>query len=140
VGDFVLRRGDGAFSYQLAVVVDDLAMHVTDVVRGADLVASTPRQIWLARALGAPSPRYGHLPLVVAANGARLEKRSPGSVVRDLRERGIDGSRLVGALAHGLGLSPTSAPATARDVADGCAGREIAWRRPPWPIPPEFLE
>jgi glutamyl-tRNA synthetase len=140
VGDFVLRRGDGVFSYQLAVLVDDLAMDVTDVVRGADLVASTPRQIWLAGALGGRPPRYAHLPLVVAADGARLQKRTPGSTVRTLRERGIPATRVVGELAHGLGLAPTSAPTTARALAETCAGREIVWRRNSWPIPSSFLE
>ncbi len=78
VGDFVLRRGDGVFAYQLAVVVDDAAMRITDVVRGADLIGSTPRQLWLARSIGAMPPRYAHVPLVVAPDGTRLEKRAGG--------------------------------------------------------------
>jgi len=135
VGDFVLRRADGVFSYQLAVVVDDVAMGITDVVRGADLLASTPRQIWLARMLGARPSGYAHVPLVVAEGGARLEKRTPGAVVRDLRAAGIPADRVVGELAHGLGLMPTNAPTTPLDVARACAGREIAWRREPWPLP-----
>jgi glutamyl-tRNA synthetase len=135
VGDFVLRRGDGVFSYQLATVVDDLAMRITHVVRGDDLLASTPRQIWLARALGARPPSYAHVPLVVASDGARLEKRTPGSRVSDLRAAGIAATRVVGELAQGLGLAPTNAPASALEVADACAGREIVWRRTPWPIP-----
>ncbi|HXN30286.1 MAG TPA: tRNA glutamyl-Q(34) synthetase GluQRS, partial [Polyangiaceae bacterium] len=107
VGDFVLRRADGVFSYQLAVVVDDVAMGITDVVRGADLIASTPRQIWLADALGARPPRYAHVPLVVTEGGARLEKRTPGAIVRELREAGVPAARILGELAHGLGLTPT---------------------------------
>jgi glutamyl-tRNA synthetase len=136
VGDFVLRRGDGVFAYQLAVVVDDLDARITDVVRGADLVSSTPRQIWLARALGASPPRYTHVPLVVAPDGSRLEKRTRGIAVRELREAGTTAERIVGQLAHGLGLAPTPAPATPRAVADACAGRGrgIVWRRDPWPI------
>jgi len=135
VGDFVLRRADGVFSYQLAVVVDDLAMGITDVVRGADLLSSTPRQIWLARALGERPPRYAHVPLVVGEGGARLEKRTPGAIVRRLREAGIPASRVVGELAHGLGLAPSSAPTTALELAHASASRELAWRRESWPIP-----
>jgi glutamyl-tRNA synthetase len=133
-GDFVLRRGDGVFAYQLAVVVDDAATDVTDVVRGADLVASTPRQIWLARALGVDVPRYTHVPLVVTPKGTRLEKRTEGATVRSLRERGVPARSVVGALAEGLGLWP-GGPASAIEVARASAARPVAWRREPWPIP-----
>jgi glutamyl-tRNA synthetase len=135
VGDFVVRRGDGVFAYQLAVAVDDAAMCVTDVVRGEDLIASTPRQIWLMRFLGSPPPRYLHVPIVVDEKGARLEKRTRGATVGELRARGTSPERIIGALAHGIGLARSRASATAAEIADECAGRSIRWRRDAWPIP-----
>ena len=85
VGDFVLRRADGLWAYQLAVVVDDAAQGVTDVVRGEDLADNTPRQICLQRALGAATPRYLHAPLVLGADGAKLSKQN-GAAALDLRD------------------------------------------------------
>jgi len=133
VGDFVLRRGDGVFAYQLAVVVDDVASGITDVIRGSDLVGSTPRQTWLMRALGARPPRYAHLPLVVAGDGTRLEKRHQAASVRAVRDDGVPAAQIIGRLAHGLGLMPTGAPATPHEVARESSGRAIVWRREPWP-------
>jgi glutamyl-tRNA synthetase len=104
VGDFVLKRRDGLWAYQLAVVVDDLAMEIDDVVRGADLLASTARQIQLIEALGGEPPAYAHVPLMVNARGEKLSKRDQGLTLRSLRGAGIDPEAVAGYLAHSLGL------------------------------------
>lgn len=106
VGDFVLRRADGAWAYQLAVVVDDGAMAISDVVRGADLLDSTPRQVLLQRALGLPTPRHAHVPLIVGAAGAKLSKRDGAPDLSAMREAGARPERLVAALARSVGLLP----------------------------------
>ena len=89
VGDFVLKRRDGLYAYQLAVVVDDLLMEIDEVVRGADLLASTARQIQLIEALGGEVPTYAHLPLAVGEGGEKLSKRDAGLTLRSLREAGV---------------------------------------------------
>ena len=103
VGDFVLKRRDGVYSYQLAVVVDDLAMGVTEVVRGMDLLDSTARQILLARALGGEPPATAHVPLLVGPDGRKLSKRNEALTVRSLREAGVAPEAFVGWLAAALG-------------------------------------
>jgi glutamyl-tRNA synthetase len=108
VGDFVLRRADGVFAYQLAVTVDDGAMGITQVLRGADLLASTARQILLHRLLGQREPRWAHAPLVLAAGGERLAKRDRSMSLSTFRRSGADPRQLIALLAR---LSGLDAPA-----------------------------
>jgi glutamyl-tRNA synthetase len=100
VDDFVVRRNDGSAAYNLAVVVDDADQGVGEVVRGADLLDSTPRQLWLARALGLPEPAHAHVPLVVGPDGARLAKRHGAVTLRD-----VDASAARNWMAASLGLA-----------------------------------
>jgi glutamyl-tRNA synthetase len=112
VGDFVVARADGIPAYQLAVVVDDGAMAVTDVVRGDDLLSSTARQLLVYRALALPAPRFAHVPLVVGEDGARLAKRHGALSLGELRKRGADPRAIVALLAElsGLGGAPRAEP------------------------------
>ena len=116
VGDFVLKRRDGLYAYQLAVVVDDLAMGVDDVVRGADLLDSTARQIQLIEALGGTPPDYAHVPLVVNARGEKLSKRDEGLALRSLRAAGVSPEALTGYLAASLGLLDRPEPCRPADL------------------------
>jgi glutamyl-tRNA synthetase len=111
VGDFVLKRGDGMYAYQLACVVDDVAMGITEVVRGADLLGSAPRQALLARLLSATPPAFAHVPLVLASDGARLAKRAGGVTIREHRDASRDAAAVVRLLARTLGLAPAATPA-----------------------------
>ena len=105
-GDFIVRRSDGIVSYQLAVVIDDALMGVTQVVRGGDLLSSTARQLALYDALGYPRPAlYAHVPLVSDAGGERLAKRNNASGVAALRDAGYLPAQVVGALAASCGLA-----------------------------------
>jgi glutamyl-tRNA synthetase len=104
IGDFVVLRNDGVPSYQLAVVVDDAEMGITDVLRGDDLLGSTPRQVQLCEALGLPVPRYAHVSLLLGPDGKRLAKRAGTPSLTELRERGIAPERLLGLLAGWAGL------------------------------------
>ncbi len=116
VDDFVLRRADGTAAYQLAVVVDDAAMAVTRVVRGDDLIRSTPRQIALYRALAQPPPAFAHVPLVLTPSGERLAKRTRPEAVADLRDRGVTPEAVVGALAASAGLRDSGTRASPADL------------------------
>lgn len=133
VGDFVLKRRDGLYAYQLAVVVDDLLMGINEVVRGADLLDSTARQIQLVEALGGEPPAYAHVPLVVNEQGEKLSKRDAGLTLRSLREEGVRPEELAGWLGWSLGILDRPEPCPAAELVPGFGwekvGRE-AWRFP----------
>ena len=117
-GDFYLRRADGVFAYQLAVVVDDALMGVTEVVRGSDLMSSTPRQLWLYRELGLTAPQFYHLPLLLAPDGRRLSKRDGDQSLENLRAR-YTPQEIIGKLAYVCGLQDTPAPASPQELVPG---------------------
>jgi len=116
VGDFVLRRADGVYAYQLVVVVDDLLMGVTDVVRGADLLASTPRQIELFNKLGGVTPRFWHTPLLCDDQGVRLSKRNEATSVLSFRDAGGRAEALIGQLAAYVSLVPEGTILSAQEL------------------------
>ena len=117
-GDFYLRRADGVFAYQLAVVVDDALMGVTEVVRGSDLLSSTPRQLWLYRELGLTAPQFYHLPLLLAPDGRRLSKRDGDQSLENLRAR-YTPQEIIGKLAYVCGLQDIPAPASPQELVPG---------------------
>ena len=114
-GDFLVRRADGVCAYQLAVTVDDALMGITRVVRGRDLLSSTPRQIWLHRALGYEPPRYFHTPLLLAEDGRRLSKREMDLDMGALQKR-MRAEELLGRLAALAGLLEMPEAVTAREL------------------------
>lgn len=115
-GDFVVRRKDGAPAYQLAVVVDDAAMEITHVVRGADLLSSTARQLLVYRALGLAEPAFLHVPLMLGDDGERLAKRHGAVSLGELRARGVRPERVAGWLAATCGLAGDGEEVSARDL------------------------
>jgi glutamyl-tRNA synthetase len=119
IDDFVLRRADGTAAYQLAVVVDDAAMAIDRVVRGADLLLSTPRQLALYAALGLSPPAFAHVPLLLAPGGERLAKRTRPVALATLRAAGVAPDVVVGALATSAGLAPQGARLQAEALRDG---------------------
>lgn len=115
-GDFVVKRADGIFGYQLAVVIDDAAMGITDVLRGSDLLDSTPRQISLYEALGRPVPRFAHVPLLFGPDGRRLAKRDDGIMLATMRTSGTSPETVVGWLAYWSGLTDRPEPVKASEL------------------------
>ena len=122
-GDFVVRRADGVFVYQLAVTVDDGEAGVTEVVRGVDLLSSSPRQMYLQELFGFAHPNYGHVPLLMAPDGRRLSKRDQDLDLGALRQR-MTPQQLIGSLACTAGLLDTPTPISAKDLAG-----EFSWQK-----------
>ncbi|MEG2851094.1 MAG: glutamate--tRNA ligase family protein, partial [Raoultibacter sp.] len=111
-GDFIVQRADGAFAYQLAVVIDDAEQGVSSVVRGADLLCSTPQQLYLQDLLGFDHPHYHHIPLLVNAAGQRLSKRDQAASIDEVRTRLKTPEAIIGFIAGTTGLAPTTQPIT----------------------------
>ena len=122
-GDMVVRRADGVYVYQLAVVVDDGEAGVTEVVRGMDLLGSAPRQMYLQELFGFPHPEYGHVPMLLAPDGRRLSKRDRDLDLGVLRQR-ITPEQLIGALAFAGGLIDRKEAVSARELA-----AEFSWEK-----------
>ena len=120
-GDFVVRRADGVYVYQLAVTVDDGLADVTEVVRGTDLLSSAPRQMYLQELFGFPHPTYAHVPMLLAPDGRRLSKRDGDLDLGALRSR-MTAPALLGILAHAAGLTEKPEPVSAEELA-----REFSW-------------
>ena len=117
VGDFIIRRKDGAWAYQLAVVIDDALMGITEVVRGRDLLLSTPQQLYVAQLLGFPEPQFFHLPLLLGDSGERLSKRDRSLDMEALRQQHT-ASKIIGLLACVAGLQPEPQPVRPADLLD----------------------
>ena len=122
-GDFVVRRADGTYVYQLAVTVDDGLAGVTEVVRGTDLLSSAPRQMYLQELFGFKHPEYGHVPLLLAPDGRRLSKRDKDLDLGVLRTR-MAAETLIGSLACTAGLLPEAIPISAAELAS-----EFSWKK-----------
>jgi glutamyl-tRNA synthetase len=134
VDDFVVLRNDGTPAYNLAVVVDDAASGVDQVVRGEDLLSAAVNQAYLGTLLGQPVPTYAHLPLAVNPSGARLAKRDGAVTLADLAQRGIDPPQVLAVLAASLGLPPARRLGDLLDVFD-----PARLPRQPWVVGPDLL-
>lgn len=124
-GDFIVRRKDGAWAYQLAVVVDDALMGINEVVRGCDLLLSSPQQIYLAQQLGFAPPHFTHLPLLCNKQGQRLSKRDQSLDMAALRTSNTP-EEIIGILAHAAGLQQSNEPITAQELIG-----EFSWDKIP---------
>ena len=127
-GDFVVRRADGVYVYQLAVTVDDGEAGVTEVVRGWDLLSSAPRQMYLQELWGFDHPEYAHIPMLMARSGRRLSKRDQDLDMGALRGR-LKPEQLIGVLAHAAGLTETAQPISAAELATVFDWSKIEGRR-----------
>lgn len=125
-GDFVVKRADGQYSYQLAVVVDDIAMQISEVLRGQDLAGCTGWQLALYDALEAPRPAFAHVPLLLDAEGKRLAKRDQAGSVRGLREAGQSAEQIVGELAASVGLVDAGVHVRPDELVQGFALERLA--------------
>jgi glutamyl-tRNA synthetase len=125
VDDFVVRRNDGAFAYNLAVVVDDGAQGIGEVVRGADLLDSTPRQLWLAEQLEIPAPRHAHVPLMLGPDGARLAKRHGAVTLADRAALGQTAGDVRDELAASLGLCARGEHLTPAELVERFSARSL---------------
>ncbi len=122
-GDFVVRRADGVYVYQLAVVVDDGESGVTEVVRGLDLLGSAPRQMYLQELFGFSHPQYGHVPMLLAPDGRRLSKRDKDLDLGELKKR-VCPEQILGKLAFSAGIIDRNVPVSARELAG-----EFSWEK-----------
>lgn len=135
-GDFIIRRSDGLFGYQLAVVTDDALSGVTEVVRGRDILSATPRQLYLQRLLGYDAPEYAHIPLLMDSEGRRLAKRDKDLDLSALAKR-FSPQEILGMLAFACGLLGENRPVTLDELS-----RDFSWdrvRRSDMRLPPEIL-
>ena len=135
--DFVLRRADGVAAYNLAVVVDDAAQGIDQVVRGDDLVETTPRQVLLQGLLGYPPPPFLHVPLVLGLDGERLSKRHGAVGLQELGVLGVSPPQVLGYLANSLGATPQDSPVTAEGVLNEFSAQNIPTQ--PWVFDPSEL-
>lgn len=133
-GDFVVRRADGVYVYQLAVTVDDGEAGVTEVVRGMDLLSSAPRQMYLQELFGFPAPRYAHIPMLMAPDGRRLSKRDRDLDMGAIRTR-MTPEQLIGILACAAGITGDPCPISARELAGTFRWDKVK----PGDIVPHFL-